>query len=198
LFIKASANTTRKEVQVSNVFKQHFSGGDMMQRVPHLGLYALTLLFLLTPLLLIGCAATQGSGGSFVNSRSVERIFESRTLLPDHNYYFTGSENDPDAILAVSKDIQFEKGLWSAIDLTQAKLNFWMIFIDDATGFWNCNWYGRSIVSPDGREVALYYSKYFYTRVFFPDPHTLVVYTPDDLTGNFGISPRHRNCWDDD
>lgn len=147
--------------------------------------------------LLGGCALTQQDRNlqysPFVNSLEVEGIFYSRTILPDHDYYFTGSEGGPDAILAVAKDVRFTKGLWSSIDLTKEKLNFWMTFIDGDTSNMNCTWYSRYIVDPDGRRVALYYSKYYYTVVKFPEPGSLVVYPPDPISSGIGFGFR-GNC----
>lgn len=155
---------------------------------------ALCILFIQTGCILSTQSYPPGTG--FVRSMEVENIFMEKKLLPDHDYYFTGSENDPDAILAVRKDIKFTKGLWSAINLTQEKLNFWITFIDNDTRRWNCDWYGKYVIDPSGRKVALYFSKYDYTVVKFPEPGALVVYPPDALTGNSGLL--FNNCYDDE
>ena len=51
-------------------------------------------------LILVGCAAS-GTFGRLELSTAVDRDFENGVVLPGHAYYTTGSENNPDAVIAI-------------------------------------------------------------------------------------------------
>jgi hypothetical protein len=51
--------------------------------------------------LIIGCAS--GAIGKYKLSDEVRKTFISSSVLPDHNYYYSGASDRPDGILAVHK-----------------------------------------------------------------------------------------------
>lgn len=72
----------------------------------------LTALALALAIASVGCAA--GRHGSLRFDTGVAQEFEARKVLADHRYYTTGSDIDPDAIVAMRKDRPL-RGAWREI-----------------------------------------------------------------------------------
>ncbi|HBI16350.1 MAG TPA: hypothetical protein DDY20_12725 [Desulfobulbaceae bacterium] len=135
---------------------------------------------MLTLLLLLGgCAATgpQGQQGSLILSDEIRNLFESATILPDHVYYYTGPEAEPEAIIGIHADFTFQGHYWYQIAPSQAQLQSWNRQIDNAHRIRNA-YKGARIMSPDGRQVGIWYSLFDHTVIRFPDEKTILIYTP--------------------
>jgi hypothetical protein len=131
-------------------------------------------------LLLGGCAATgpQGPQGRLERSDEVRKIFESNTVLPNHVYYFSGPEAEPEAIIGIHADFTLQGRYWYRVDLTQEKLQSWNRMIDNAHRFRN-SYGGARIMAPDGRQAGVWYSRFDHTVIRFPDAQTILMYTPE-------------------
>jgi hypothetical protein len=131
-------------------------------------------------LLLGGCAGVQPQGekGSLVHTDEVTRLFEANTVLPDHVYYYSGSEAEPDAIIGIQAGLSFQGRYWHPVALTQGGLQSWNRRIDNAHRF-RLSYRGARIMSPDGGQVGVWYSKYDHTVIRFPDANTILMYTPE-------------------
>ncbi len=130
-------------------------------------------------LLLGGCTATrpQGQEGGLVHTDEVRKIFESNSVLPDHVYYYAGPEAEPEAIIGIQAGLAFQGRYWYQVDLTQEKLQSWNRMIDNDHRI-RLSYRGARIMSPDGRQVGVWYSKYDHTVIRFPDANTILMYTP--------------------
>ena len=146
------------------------------------------LLVLLTAFLVTGCAASKNNG-TLSRSGEVTKTFETAAVVPDHTYYYTGPEAQPDAIIGIQNSYTFQnaKNFWIKVDISEEVLHSWNVIIDNAHRF-QYSYYGSRIMSPDGRQVGIWYSKYRYTVVKFPDPNTVVIYIPG-LTPNDRLQP---------
>lgn len=128
---------------------------------------------------ILGTVAT-GCGGNFGHLRrsdEARKTFESYQVLPDHNYFYSGSSSKPIAIMGIHKDLTLETHLWKTVELTPEQLKSWMNNISPTLGKAIDN-YGSVIVDPGGKTVGIWYSKYKQTTVEFKDNNTIVVHTP--------------------
>lgn len=134
-------------------------------------------------LLLGGCAATvpQGQQGHLIRSDEVRKIFESNTVLPDHVYYYSGPEAEPEAIIGIHADFTLQGRYWYRVALTQEKLQDWNRMIDNTHRFRN-SYGGARIMAPDGRPAGVWFSKFDHTVIRFPDEKTILMYTPEPLS----------------
>ena len=109
----------------------------------------------------------------------VNRIFETNTVLPDHVYYYTGPQDRPDAIIAVNRAYQMRESVhWIRIDMTEKQLRDWNVVIDnDRRVYFTYN--GYYILTPDGKQAGVFYSKYDFTVIKYPAPNQIVIYPPD-------------------
>ncbi|MHB8808700.1 MAG: hypothetical protein ACYC9M_01635 [Desulfobulbaceae bacterium] len=126
-----------------------------------------------------GCAGvqTRGEKGSLVHTDDVRNIFESNTVLPDHVYYYSGPEAEPEAIIGIQAGLAFQGRYWHQVALSQGQLQSWNRRIDNAHRI-RLSYRGARIMSPDGRQVGVWYSKYDHTVIRFPDANTILMYTP--------------------
>ncbi|MFZ5797244.1 MAG: hypothetical protein ACYCYR_08870 [Desulfobulbaceae bacterium] len=146
---------------------------------------ALILPVSLLLLLLTGCAplAPRGQQGRLIRSDEVRKIFESNTVLPDHAYYYTGPEAEPEAIIAIHAAYTMQGRYWYRVDPTPAQLQSWNRMIDNAHRF-RSSYRGARIMTPDGRQAGVWYSLFDHTVIRFPDEQTILIYTPGPLPHN--------------
>lgn len=143
--------------------------------VTQAGRFCLGLLFLL----LGGCAGAkpQGEPGSLVHTDEVTRLFEASTVLPDHNYYYCGPEAEPEAIIGIHSGFAFQGRYWYQVPLTPEQLQSWNRRIDNAHRI-RFAYKGARIMTPDGRQAGVWYSKFEHTVIRFPEPSAILMYTP--------------------
>lgn len=143
-------------------------------------------------LLLGGCADAQSQGetGRLVLTDEVRNIFESNTVLPDHVYYYSGPEAEPEAIIGIQAGLAFQGRYWHQVALTREQLQSWNRRIDNAHRI-RLSYKGARIMSPDDRQVGVWYSKYDHTVIRFPDANTILMYTPESGFRNDFLQEDH-------
>ena len=137
------------------------------------------LLLLAILLLLSSCQA--GKSGYLRLNKDVATSIESCTVLPDHDYYYSGPDAQPSAILAVKKSYAFKKGLWKAIALDKKQLCDWVDMIDPSYYRVRYQYDGYTVYSTEGVDVGLWYSREDHT-VIKEENGELVIYTPLNRT----------------
>ncbi len=134
----------------------------------------LVLVFLLLP---AGCGLKAGMDQAPFSSE-VDRLFESATLLPDHTYYFIGSEMDPDAVIAVDNRFQLRTRVWSRAEANRKLLEQWAFQARTYHGWWNCPYRGVVLLAEDGQKVGVGYSRWTFSVVRRVGPGTIEIYPP--------------------
>jgi len=135
-----------------------------------------------------GCAtkAEKQNWGKIVQTDEATQLVESATVLPDHTYYFTGPEAGPDAIIAIDNSFTLQSKYWIKVDNVAEKLKDWNRYIDNDHRFKGSNVRARMmlryggfwIMTPDGKQAGLWYSRHDTTVIQFPDPSTIIIYAP--------------------
>lgn len=123
-----------------------------------------------------GCAIPANQG-KLTRDGEVEQLVESATVLPNHSYYFTGPEARPDVIIAIDNSFTLTSKYWIKVDDVANQLKDWNLLIDNAHRFKRA-YKGFRIMTPGGSQSGIWYSPYEYTVVQFPDPSTIILYTP--------------------
>lgn len=109
----------------------------------------------------------------------VNRLFESPTVLNDHTYYYAGPQDKPETIIAIRNDYEFQKSIhWHKVDITEKQLQTWNMMIDNRHRIYS-NYDGAYILTPDGKRVGVWYSKYSLTVIKYPEPNKIIIYRPD-------------------
>ena len=130
--------------------------------------------------LLAGCALgpeARKNSGTLKLSSEVSDIFQSYRVLPNHKYYYTGSDTKPQAIIGIDQKYTLETRLWKeAPDLTSEQLKKW---VDQMLGFRPpVRTFGSYILSATGQQVGVWYSQYSITTVKVEADNQVMVYPP--------------------
>lgn len=117
-------------------------------------------LFLTAALLMLACAASacMTPQVTFRRDAGVNAAFEAAVVLPDYDYYYSGPEAQPLAIVGIRQGQRFEQGLWKKVALSEKQLKDWVWLIDSATRATRDQYYGAKILAPDGTELGIWYS----------------------------------------
>ena len=136
----------------------------------------LSVLCLLSASALFGCSENYGR---LQRSREADQIFTSYQVLPDHQYYFTGPEGRPDAIMGIQNDYILETTQWTQFDASEVILKKWVDTINfhynTSARFWP---YGFVILDPEGSRLGIWYSIWDWTTVLRKDDNRIQVFPP--------------------
>lgn len=70
-----------------------------------------------------GCATISFKNyGSIVPDGGVTDAFDKYQVNPSYNYYYSGSEVYPSAVISLDKAYALDSDLWKKVDMTPAKL----------------------------------------------------------------------------
>lgn len=141
-------------------------------------------LLCLAALFLTNCTS-HVNRGKLIQAKEVADSFERGEILPDHSYYFSGSEAQPDAIIGIHNNYTFERGYWKEADISEDKMRTWNRLIENYYRT-RQRYYGYKITTPEGNPVGIWYGKYSFTVIKFPQPNTIIIYPPDP-------APNERN-----
>lgn len=133
---------------------------------------------LLVTFLATGCTASKNHG-TISRSDDVKNTFEADTVVPDHTYYYTGSEAQPTAIIGISNKytLQSKKNFWTKVDISPERLHSWnLMFRNDITV--RTPYRGAYILGPGGEQIGIWYSRHIYTSIKFVDANTVVIVAP--------------------
>lgn len=147
-------------MKIMNLFK------DCIASLPAL----IVLLILLT-------ACTGGNYGEIRLSSEVNRLFESHQVLENHNYYYSGSNAIPNAIIGIHKDYTLRSELWKPVELTSDHLRQWINLMTDYKAY-SFRTDGANILDPEGKIIGIWYSRYDETVVKILEDHQVIVYPP--------------------
>jgi hypothetical protein len=147
-----------------------------------LGRQALLAAFIIA--FLAGCLANYGR--LEINS-AVEQAFRNYEILDHYQYYYSGRENKPSAIIGIDPAFQFSSKYWTAIEPLQFRTMVGRMFPD--YGFL----YGAYILAPDGRKAGVWYSWVNIFTAKFEDDR-IIVFSPEpyaDAEGGSALGDRH-------
>jgi hypothetical protein len=132
-----------------------------------LGRQALLAAFIIA--FLAGCFANYGR---LEINRAVEQAFRNHEMLDHYQYYYSGRENKPSAIIGIDPAFQFSSKYWTAIEPSLFKTMVGRMFPD--YGFL----YGAYILAPDGRKAGVWYSWVTIFTAKFEDDR-IIVFSPE-------------------
>jgi hypothetical protein len=145
--------------------------------------------------LLMGCA---GIYGRFVYDEAVDDVFEQLSVLPDHNYYYSGPDSYPDVIIAIDEKYTLASKLWKPIEITAAQLKKWVFYPSRRAQYYPYT-YGRRILDDQGNRIGVWYSLQDYrafATIRMLDANTVQLSTPID-EGHRRQGPYRRSVFFD-
>ena len=140
-------------------------------------------------LLLMLTAVFSGCSGNYGRLRlssEVDNTFKDAVVLPDHKYYYSGSDVRPKAILAIHNSYTLRTRLWKEVEIDSQQLRKWILFMNDQFPEYATRTYGSRVVDPEGKQVGMWYSAWNRTPVKMLGANELAVYPP--MTGAAELS----------
>lgn len=125
---------------------------------------------LLAALVFPGCAQTYGR---FAIDRQVEKDFRAGLVRPEYQYYYSGRDTMPYAIIAIDRAWRVPSAYWTPFDPEPGQLKRMSGNIYDEV---QQNPYGASIEAPNGETIGLWFSNVFNRSVRVnPEQRTLEI-----------------------
>lgn len=148
-----------------------------------LGGIALFLALMLTA----GCAGVNQNGtlatrlgyGYLHWSAAVTDDFMSNTVRPEYNYFYSGPDASPRAVIGIGKSYRLVSRFWKPVDLTPAIMKSWNWWMNASygRGFGDAP-RGYEIVDQGGEPVGVWYSRSDWTVISSNPGNAVIVYTP--------------------
>lgn len=165
-----------------------------MQKELKLILCALCFLILLP---CAGCAGTLFKNyGSMVPDGRVTDAFDKYQVIPNYNYYYSGSEVYPSALIGLDKAYALDSDLWKKVDMTPAKLRELVTYMKDKSAAVNfkATLHGFAMLDDKGKQIGVWYSILeAKTSLKMKDSNTVIIVTPDiDTWMQFEDGGRHH------
>ncbi len=128
--------------------------------------------------LFAGCA-TGGSKGTMQPSRELNQKILNYDVLPDYNYYYSGSFERPNAILGIHKDYQLVSQFWQTAQISPTQMGKWIQTIGPEKYRGPSGYIAAYILDPDGKKIGIWYSIQNATTVEFLEGNKVKVNSPD-------------------
>ena len=130
-----------------------------------------------------GCAGTLFKNyGSIVPDGRVTDAFDKYQVNPNYNYYYSGSEVYPSAIIGLDKAYALDSDLWKKVDMTPAKLREIVMNMKDKAQTVNFGVpiHGFAMLDDRGKQIGVWYS-ILKAKTFLKmkDSNTVIIDTPD-------------------
>jgi len=132
------------------------------------------------PVFLAGCGSV--TYGRLENSPEVTQVFRNGQVLSSYQYYISGFQRIPYAIIAIDNNYQLRSGRWQPLDMDSSTLNQ-IVFRMDAV--YSLTPRGSWIVDQEGHRLGVWYSSQYQTKVERDKNNQIMVVSPEppDLRG---------------
>lgn len=144
------------------------------------------LALLVSIVLVVGCTGSKQFGRFHFDNR-VKSDFEAYRVLPQYNYYFSGSKNFPRGIIGIRKEYELVSRYWNPIDLTERQLTVWIQAMTHV-GVHSIRYEGYTMTTPQGNPVGIWYSNRVFTNLYMVGDRQITV-TPPAEFGRKPFSP---------
>jgi hypothetical protein len=133
----------------------------------------------------LGCGLFSGRYGDMVPDTNAAKAFESFQISADFNYYFSGSDVYPGALMGLNKKYTLDSTFWKKIDPSTLRFRELVLQMQwyathHVVGAFN---YGFAILDDKGNQIGIWYSLMENTTtVLMKEDQHVEIYTPDQLS----------------
>lgn len=125
-----------------------------------------------------GCA---GVSGTIRRNAEATQQFENGEILPGHTYYWSGVEQEPDGILAITDGITLETRLWNRFEPGNGKLKEMVGRMRQKGKYVSQFPYGAILKTDDGRYVGVWFSEVEWTVIRMRGDNAVEITTPGKI-----------------
>lgn len=131
-------------------------------------------------LLSFGCAGLfNGNYGKIVPDWNVMHAFENYQVNPGLNYYISGSDVYPHAIIGIDKRYSLNSTLWKKVEFTPQTLKALVDDMNAKVSEINQTLHGFTILDTKGNDIGNWYSILSAKTTVKIEDHSVVIITPD-------------------
>jgi hypothetical protein len=147
--------------------------------------YRIIVSFLL--LSLVSCASGNvsltGKWGKIEPDSDVKAYFEKYQVNPNMNYYISGSDVYPNAILGLNKSYILDSTIWKKVELTEASLGEMVTDMKTRAMGVGQGMFGFAVRDDRGKQIGIWYSLLTAaTSVQMKEDNKVMIYPPDNDT----------------
>ena len=140
----------------------------------------LSTMCILFILLSFGCAGLfNGNYGKIVPDGNVTHNFETYQVNPNLNYYTSGSDVYPNAIMGIDKRYSLNSTLWKKVEFTPQTLKTRVDDMNSKVSQINQSLHGFTILDTKGNDIGIWYSILSARTTVKMEDHSVVIFTPD-------------------
>lgn len=145
----------------------------------HLKIMMSAVLILLC--LLAGCSVYSGRYGSIILDDTARKSFESFKVDSSMNYYYSGSDASPNAIIGLKKEYELDNDLWKPVKPDDMVFKRLVRGIQHIGDFYQMPLHGFVMKDDQGKPIGIWYSVLSVkTRILkMGKENKVVVYTPE-------------------
>jgi hypothetical protein len=130
-----------------------------------------------------GCAGSLFKNyGRITPDGTVTNMFKIYQSNPNYNYYISGTDSYPRAIIGLDKALTLEPDLWKQVEMTYEKLRE-LVDGMDSNGMGSrrrLGLNGFAMLDENGKQIGVWYSTpEAVTSLRMKDDHTVIIFTPD-------------------
>ncbi len=135
-------------------------------------------------------ATTMQNAGTIRESGDITRKYRALTIDPNYNYFWSGTELNPDAIMGIDKKLTVQSKFWHQIDMDKEQLEYWVTWGDRQSadeGFasrYLGKYMGAYILDDQGKVVGDWYSKKDWGIFEFPGNNVIIPHPPKNRAGS--------------
>jgi hypothetical protein len=131
-----------------------------------------------------GCAGSFKGSGTIRPDRSVTKAFETFQINPNYNYYYTGSDVYPIALIGLDKKFKIEPDLWKKLEPVPKDFKDMISQMQSKALRMGQIQHGFSILDDQGRPIGVWYSILLAatSSLTVKDDGTVVIYQPSLTT----------------
>jgi hypothetical protein len=128
----------------------------------------------------VGCGSV--TYGRLENSPEITQVFKNAQILSNFQYYTSGFQRVPYAIIAIDSKYQLRSGSWQPLDMDSSTLNQIVYRMDQV---YSLTPRGAWIVDVKGNRLGVWYSSQYQTTVQREKDDQIMVVSPEppDLRG---------------
>jgi hypothetical protein len=127
-----------------------------------------------------GCAGRSlGNYGTIVPDRNVTHAFKNYQVNPDLNYYTSGSDVYPNAIIGIDKRYVLDSTLWKKVEFTPQTLKILVNDMNAKVSEINQTLHGFAILDTRGNTIGYWFSILSARTTVRIEDHSVFIFTPD-------------------
>jgi hypothetical protein len=129
----------------------------------------------------LGCAGLfAGRYGTIAPDTNAAKAFESFQISTDLNYYISGSDEYPNALMGLNKKYTLDSAFWKKIDPSPLRFRELVLQMQVRARQIGQLQYGFAIFDDKGNQIGIWYSILLArTPVLMKDDQHVEIYTPD-------------------